>query len=323
MSKLKAALITMFLGSSTAAMAAPGVSFSADANVSWGTSWGTSFGPTVRDHRYEPAPAPYSMPSSRPMWISVASSLSMDRGRDYISFDQLENVTAIRLTAQSGYSYIGKVKVRFLDGGQQTIRINQWIPSTGLQVDIDRDQRGVASLIVIGSTSGWQSMYSISALSSRTDELPRPPVYTPPAYTPPVYTPPAYNPPIYSHQGWNGSDVQVIQEQGRVMLSSELTFANTMGYREIPVAESAGTFTKLRLQDHGGAMPLAKVIVNFSNGQIQTIDNINHTYSPGEFIDLRLDARGGGKISKVYVFTNDTNTPVPNVINGSFDVYAL
>ncbi len=219
----------------------------------------------------------------------------MENGRDFISLDRLNNVTAIRLTAQTGWSYVGKVKVRFVDGGQQTIRINQWIPSTGLQLDVDRDRRGVDSLIVTGSTSGYGSMYSVSALSSRTVELPRPPVYNPP----------------------------VIQEQSPVMLSSELTFANTTGYREIPVAASAGVFTKLRLQDHGGAMPLAKVIVNFSNGQIQTIDNINHMYSPGEFIDLRLDARGGGKITKVYVFTNDTNTPIPNVINGSFDVFAL
>ena len=304
MSKLKAALITMFLGTSTAAMAAPGVSFSADATV----SWGTSFGPTVRDHRYEPAPAPYRMPN-RQTWIQIASSLSMDGGRDFIRFDRASNVTAIRLTAQSGWSYIGKVRVRFLDGEMQTIRINQWIPSTGLQLDLDRDHRGVDSLIVIGSANDYRSMYSVSALTSRTVELPRPPVV---------------QPPVYSHPGWNGYDnLPVLQEQAPIMLSSELTFANTTGFREIPVAATAGTFTKLRLQDHGGAMPLAKVIINFRNGQIQTVDNINRMFSPGESIDLRLDQRGGGQIAKVYVFTNDSNTPIPNVINGSFDVYAL
>lgn len=298
MSKLKAALITMFLGSSTAAMAAPSVSFSADATV----SWGTSFGPTVRDHRHEPAPAPYSMPSRRQTWIQVASSLRMANGRDTVSFARNTNVTAIRLTAQSGYSYIGKVKVRFLDGEMQTIRVNQWIPSTGLQLDLDRNHRGIDAMVLIGSTSGRGSMYSVSALSSRTVELPRPPIYTPPIYNP---------------------NLPVMQEQAPVMLTSELTFANTSGYRQVYLGANLGTFTKLRLQDHGGAMPLAKVIVNFTNGQVQTFSNINRTFSPGEGIDLRLDTRGGGQIAQLFVYTNDTNTPIPNVINGSFDIYGL
>lgn len=297
MSKLKAALITMFLGSSTAAMAAPSVSFSADATV----SWGTSFGPTVRDHRNDPAPAPYQMPSSRQTWITVASSLSMANGRDTVSFARGNAVTAIRLTAQSGYSYIGKAKVRFLDGATQTITLNQWIPSTGLQLTLAANHRGVDSMVVTGSISGRRSMYSVSALSSRTVELPRPPVYSPPIYNP---------------------SQPVLQEQAPIMLSSELTFANTTGFREIPVSSTAGMFTKLRLQGHGGAMPLAKVIVNFTNGQIQTIDNIDRMFNPGEAVDLRLDQRGGGQISKVYVYSNDTNTFVPT-INGSFDVYAL
>jgi hypothetical protein len=297
MSKLKAALITMFLGSSTAAMAAPTVSFSANAQV----SWGTSFGPTVRDHRSDPAPAPYVMPPSRQTWITVASSLSMASGQSTVRFDRNNQVSAIRLTAQSGYSYVGKVKVRFLDGATQTITLNQWLPASGLQLSLNANRRGVDSMVLTGSTSGRRSLFSVSAMSSRT-ELPRPPVYTPPIYNP---------------------GYPQIQEQAPVMLSSELTFANTTGYREIYVTENAGIFTKLRLQDHGGAMPLAKVIINFTNGQIQTVDNIDHTYSPGEFIDIRLDSRGAGKISKVYVFTNDTNTPIPNVINGSFDVFGL
>lgn len=293
MSKLKAALITMFLGSSTAAMAAPSVSFSANAQV----SWGTSLGPTIRDHRSDPVPAPYVMPPSRQTWITVASSLSMANGQSTVRFDRNTNVSAIRLTAQSGYSYITKAKVRFLDGATQTITLNQWIPASGLQLTLSGNHRGVDSMVLTGSVSGRRSLYSVSALSARSAEMPRPPIYTP--------------------------NLPQIQEQAPVMLSSELTFANTTGYREIYVAESAGLFTTLRLQDHGGAMPLAKVIVNFTNGQIQTFSNINRTFSPGEGIDLRLDSRGAGKISKVYVFTNDTNTPIPNVINGSFDVYAL
>ncbi len=303
MSKLKAALVTMFLGSSSAAMASPSVSFSADARL----SWGTSFGPSVRDHRSEPAPAPYAMPANRQVWISVAS-LGFFDGRDVVRFDD-NNFKAIRLTAQSGYTYIRKVKLRFADGTMQTIGINDWIPSEGFQLELERNHGGIDSMIVMGSTSGRGSLYQVSALTSRNVELPRPPVV---------------QPPVYSPGGWGGyNNLPVIQEQAPIMLSSELTFANTMGFREIPVAATAGTFTKLRLQDHGGAMPLAKVIVNFRNGHIQTIDNINRMFSPGEAIDLRLDQRGDGQIAKVYVFTNNTNTPIPNVINGSFDVYAL
>ena len=296
MSKLKAALITMFLGSSTAAMAAPSVSFSADAQV----SWGASFGPTVRDHRTDQAPAPYVMPPSRQSWITVASSLSMANGRDIVRFEGSNNVSAIRLTAQSGWSYIGKVKVRFLDGAMQTITINQWLPSSGLQLSLDRNHRGVDSMVLIGSTYGRRSQYSVSALSSRT-ELPRPPIYTPPIYNP---------------------GYPQIQEQQPVTLESELSFANTTGFRHIYASSNLGTFTKLRLQDRGGAMPLAKVVVNFANGHIQTFDNIDKLFTPGEFIDLRLDPRGEGKLAELYVFTNDQGAPIGNVINGSFLVTA-
>ena len=292
MSKLKAALITMFLGSSTAAMAAPTVSFSANAQV----AWGTSYGPTVRDHRTDPVPAPYVMPPSRQTWITVASSLSMASGRDTVSFARNNNISAIRLTAQSGYTYVGRVKVRFLDGATQTINLNQWIPSSGLSLSLNASHRGVDSMVINGSISGRRSMYSVSALSSRSVELPRPPIYTP----------------TYPQ----------IQEQAPVTLESELSFANTNGVRHIYAGANLGTFTKLHLTNRGGQMPLAKVIVSFANGQSQTFDHIDRLFTPGESIDLRLDPRGGGQISELYVYTNDQGTPTGPVIMGSFLVQA-
>src|SRR4051812_4961028 len=109
MSKIKAALVTLMLGTSTAAMASPSVSFSAGAQV----SWGTQAGPMVRDHRYEPA-APTTS------WISLAEPLRLARGRDVIR-PQMGSFSQIRLQAANGMSFIQNVTVLFTDGTSQRI----------------------------------------------------------------------------------------------------------------------------------------------------------------------------------------------------------
>jgi hypothetical protein len=302
MSKLKAALVTLLLGTSSAAIAAPSVSFSADAQITWASFMPTL--PSVRDHRTSSEPA-WSMPSNRTTWISLATSLGLSDGRDVVNLSRGTDINALRLTATRGNTYVQKLTVRFADGSRKVMTVNRWLTRTPIELALDRCD--VSSITVTGSASRNTS-YQMSASAQASAELPTPPIYQPPVYQPPVYQPPVYQPPV---------------AQQPVLLSSELTFANTSGYRLIYANANMGTFTKLRLQDMAGNMPLAKVVVNFVNGQIQTIDNIDRTFSPGQFIDLRLDPRGDGQLAQIFVYTNDTGTPIPNVITGSFNVTAL
>lgn len=295
MSKLKAALVTLFLGTSTAAMAAPTVTFSANAELAWASFLPSM--PSVRDHRTsEPS---WQMPSNRTTWTSLASSLGLADGRDVVRVQRGMDINSLRLTATYGNTYVGKLTLKFADGTRQVMNVNRWLTRTPIELALAKCD--VTSITVTGSAARNTS-YQMFASTDERAELPTPPIYQPPQ--PPVYQPPVYQPQT-------------------VMLSSQLNFANTTGYRLVQVGANRGTFATLRLQEHNGTLPLEKVVVNFANGEIQTIDNIHRMFSTGEYIDLRLDARGGGKIAQVYVFTNNSNSPVPSDTSGTFDLIAI
>jgi hypothetical protein len=177
MSKIKAALITLMLGSSTAAMASPSLSFSANAQV----SFGASSGPVIRDHRTIPAPAP--IPAARPMpsttWISVGSQLHLANGRDIVK-PQLGTYSQVRLQASSGMSFIQTVTVKFTDGATQKVTFNQWLMNRNamLNLDLQANHRAIESITVKGSAAGRNASYDVFVQGSRVVQLPYP-VYQP------------------------------------------------------------------------------------------------------------------------------------------------
>lgn len=313
MSKLKAALITAIIGSSTAAMASPSLTFSADAQFSWGSS--SSSNVIVRDHRTPSMPAPAPMPMPSTTWISLGNPLALRTGRDVLRTD-VRNVSQIRLQASMGLSYIQKVTVRFTDGAVQTQTFNQWLTSRNpmLQFDTQSYHRGIDSITVVG-TAGYRNQggsYQVFVQGSRTVTLPRPPSVTELPYHQGGY--PAYELPVSNPMPVN---------QAPVLISSELTFAGTLGFRQFPVQANLGHFSTLRVQGYGaGPLSLSRIIVTFANGQIQEIDHINRTLAPGETADLRLDARGAGQIAQLVIYTNDTMSYVPSV-TGSFMISAF
>ena len=306
MSKLKAALITAILGSSTAAMASPGISFTAGAQV----SWGTSSAPVIRDHGDRYTTPVYQAPA-RPSttWISLAQPLHLQNGRDMLTLNRLGSYTQLRLQASSGYSYIQKVKVRFRDGSVQNVTVNQWLTSRNPMFQVDlRDNRGIESITVMGTASGYNAAYQVFAQGNTTIQLPQRP-----------------STPTYQ---WMGHSYEqpamptMPAPQAPFSIASELTFANTLGFRQFPVSSPAGShFSTLRLQGYGGPLALSRVIVTFSDGTLQEINNINRTLTPGEVVDLRLRS-SSGQISQLVVYTNDSLTPV-NTITGSFMVSAF
>jgi hypothetical protein len=305
MSKLKAALITAILGSSTAAMASPSLSFSADAQFSWGTS-----GPVIRDHgdRYVPAtPAAYQPQRPTTSWISLAQPLHLQNGRDMLTLNRLGSYTQLRLQATSGLSYIQKVKVKFRDGSVQNVSFNQWLSNRNpmLQVDL-RDNRGIESIAVIGTASGYNAAYQVFVQGNTTIQMPQRPAA-----------------PTYQWMGHSYEQQPVIPAapQAPIQLASELAFNGTTGVRQFPVQTPAGShFSTLRLEGHGGPLSLTRVIVSFADGTSQQINNINRMLTPGEVVDLRL--KGTGQITELVVYTNDGMTQV-NGITGTFMISAF
>lgn len=301
MSKLKAALITAVLGSSTAAMASPSWSLSADAQL----SWGTSSGPVVRDHgdRYAP-PVVYQQPNRGTSWISLADPLYLEYGRDMLRTNLRGDIAQVRLQASSGMTFIQKVRIRFRDGGMQVVNLNTWLTSRNPMLQFDlQENRGIDSITVIGSPGSDDASYQVFAQAQKVQVAP----------------------PVLAQYNWQRDrlpyEQQAPVQMAPVQLASELTFAGTLGFRQFPVQMPAGSIPHtLRLEGHGGPLSLSRVMVTFADGTSQQINNINRTLTPGEVVDLNL--RGSGPITQMVVYTNDSLTPV-NSITGSFMISAF
>jgi hypothetical protein len=175
MSKIKAAILTAILGTSSAAMASPTVSFNANAQFSFGTHRPA---PVIRDHGQSSMPA-YAMPSTRATsQVALANYLSLSTGRDVLRPESNLRASALTLRANMGMAYIQKVTVRFHDGSTQVLNLNQWMTTRKPAIELAlRNNRRIDSIVIVGTPSGRAS-YSVFAQNERA-ELPRPPVHQP------------------------------------------------------------------------------------------------------------------------------------------------
>jgi len=276
MLKLKAALVSLVLGSSSVALASPGVTFTANAQASF------SFGPEIRDHR---APTSYGMPAQL-SWIQL-SAPSLLRGRAVVR-PQLARISNLRLQASRGATYIQSVELRFRNGTTQMLPVNRWLTST---IDLSvRNGRTIDSITVVGSANRW-STYQLFAQGSRA-ELPQPPVYQPPVYHPPIYQPlpPVYQPPP-------------------VHASAPYTLGQNMGFsggiRAMNVGSIKGAFNTLRLEGAGSGAFIQMVQIDFSDGTRQMQDAVNKSLAPAEVFDIALDGLNPRSVERVVVWTND------------------
>jgi hypothetical protein len=189
MSKLKAILLTAIIGSSSAAMAQPTVSFTGNARAQ--LSFTSAPAPVIRDHgygSYTPAPA-YEMPSTRTSYITLASALDLSTGRDVVRLQQnLRNADSLMLRVNSGTAFVQKVQIRFQNGSTQNVAVNAWMSTrntTPLSIDLSNNRR-IDSITIVGSPSGRVS-YQLFAQSNQSVELPHPqpmpPVYQPVSLT--------------------------------------------------------------------------------------------------------------------------------------------
>lgn len=133
MSKITALITTLFLGSSSIALAAPGV---------------------VRDHR---APAPvttaYRMPV-RPAWVALSSPTKLDRGRNAIKVTNPSRYSQLRLQATAGSSFIKSLTIRYADGTKQELAINKTLDPRSPMIELPVSSRASVQRVVInGSTN--------------------------------------------------------------------------------------------------------------------------------------------------------------------------
>jgi len=302
MSKITAALVTALLGSSTAAMASPSVSFTASAQVNLGTSFS---GPIVRDHRDAPMPAPvyepavyqpgYSAPANQwTSWISLGAPLSLADGRDVIR-PSIANtsITQLRLQATTGMSYVQRVQVRFKDGSIQTLNLNQWLTTRNPLVDLSlqANRFGIDSITVLGSTQTRGASYQAFVQGSRSFEQPRPYPMPQPRPQP-------------------------------VMLADDLSFANTVGFRNFTVGAEKGPFSKIEISATHGTTLIKKVYIQFANGQEQTINDVDANLRAGQSVDITLDGHGANGIKQMVVWTNE-NYQTINYATGEFSVLGV
>jgi len=310
MSKIKALITALVLGSSSAAMAAPGVTFTAHAEASWGT-----VSPNIRDHRTVTTYPAYESPArfARGTWISLAEPMRMARGSAAIDINSRSAFNQLRLQSTSGSTYIGTVTVQYVNGASQVVTLNKWIDARNpmAQFNLNRTTQ-VDSILINGQRNARGGKVQVFGYTSSTRPTPpiyqpeRPPVYQPPVYQPPVYQPPVYQPPVSTAVS--------------VPLAQNITLWGSYGSKEILVDRNLRAFSKLRITGTTGSSPMSHIIVSFTNGHEQMIP-INRTQVPGENLDLDLDGAGRYNIARIVVFHNGTSSLVPQT--GYFNLTAL
>jgi hypothetical protein len=303
MSKMKALITTLVLGTSSVAMADSSISF--HANASWGTPMSA---PVVRDHR--PATVSYQQPARvRGTWVALTEPMTLSRGRGFIDLSSRTPLNQIRLQSASGQAFISTITVQYTNGASQVVTLNQWIDSRNPLAQFNLNRTAQVDSILINGSHGMRSgkFQVFGYATSRRPE--QPPVYQPPVYQPPVYQPPVYQPPVYQPA-----------TPLSVPLANNVTLWGTHGSKEILVDRAQRSFTTLRITGTTGSSPMSHIIVAFTNGHQQTIP-INRTQVPGENLDLTLDGAGRYNIERITVYHNGSAQLVGPT--GYFNVTAL
>jgi hypothetical protein len=150
---IKAIIASLVLGSSSVAMAAPGVSVSATVQGSYGTT-------VVRDHRAPVVTQPiiWHVPERMPPVyrpVTLASGLSFaNDGRTFITVgSQAGRFGTLKIDAAGGRTFIKQVYVQFDNGQEQVVRnLDRTLSGNDcLTLDLDGNRRAIRRIVVYGS----------------------------------------------------------------------------------------------------------------------------------------------------------------------------
>ena len=145
MKKISALVTALVLGASSAAMAAPGYG---------------SFGPA---NDRAPMGRPFRpIPQS---WVTLESSGSLARGRDFVNVSTNTRFSKLKLEAQRGSLFIDKLVITFANGQRQVVELDKTIGarSGGTVIDLDGRSRQISRIMVVGK-GGWRGSYTVAAL---------------------------------------------------------------------------------------------------------------------------------------------------------------
>jgi hypothetical protein len=153
MSKLKALITTLVLGSSSLAMAQP-------SNYSFRTTQRpVVVNPPTRevarfDDRSESRFHTLEPRHYRTSWVSLTEPIQLTRGRGRIDVNLRGTFTQLRVQTAAGSSYIQRIVVTFADGGRQVIEVNQALDPSNrmLQFMLDGNNRRIDRVAVAGSS---------------------------------------------------------------------------------------------------------------------------------------------------------------------------
>ena len=166
---IKAIIASLVLGSSSVAMAAPGVTFSASAQASYGTTAdcdqpGNQADTTVKSPPiYRPDTTVKSPPIMRPGWklppvyrpVTLASDVSFARdGRTFITVgSQAGRFETLTINAAGGRTFIKQVYVQFDNGQEQVVRnLDRTLAGNeSMTVDLDGNHRAIRRIVVYGN----------------------------------------------------------------------------------------------------------------------------------------------------------------------------
>lgn len=197
---IKALITTLaILGSSSAAMARP-VTFSASAEASWSYGYhdrDRSRPVVIRDHRYRgPAPVRYEEPMMFPnnnrltqdasvyegplatrshffttyyghdryRWMSITAPTRIELGRQYVTeLPDLGPLSVVRLQNVAGTTNVHKVLIRYKNGQEQLVYLNQRLSRWNPSIDIHLEGHGAVHGFVLYGSTGHGSAYRILA----------------------------------------------------------------------------------------------------------------------------------------------------------------
>ena len=265
---------TLLLATSSVAVADPIVAFKVDPDASY------------RDHRWQ----------RRPRWTELSPMLD-GSGRASVKLTEAkDDLTAIRLQAGMGATYVYSIILTFDNGQREAIQVGKWLYSRNpmLTFDIPQNKGGV-DRITVRSWSNMKSTFQI--LGQEMRRMPRP---IPPRWDEPLPTPPP--------------------QPVSLVLGTNLSFSSA-GYLHLPVGVDKGTFSKIRIVNNGFGTYLGNVNVTLATGAHQTIE-VGKTLARGETLDLDIAGRAPQALTAVTLMQHDVRAYAPNAA-GKLDVILL
>lgn len=131
-----------------------------------GTSTAALADPMVRDHRDDTTQVVRDHREDlhkRPSWMVIASSSQLSRGRDVIAANA--RLSTLKLVALKGATKIGTITVKFANGSQQKIRLDQTIApsSQPVTIAVNGGVRNVTQIVLSGSSNRRASFEVLGA----------------------------------------------------------------------------------------------------------------------------------------------------------------